>query len=169
MNLLDSKLDEQACGKCGVIVHGRTVRFRCPACGGENRPSRKTLPGGRARTESMREMTRQHRHLTIVTAPDERRPRTRGECKGAPRPCPWVSCRHHLALEVTRTGGLKEKFPGVELEDMPHTCSLDLADSGPMALDSVAYTLNVTAERVRQIEESALENLKPLVNREDIF
>ena len=28
------------------------------------------------------------------------RPLTRAECKDGPRPCPWVSCRHHLLLEV---------------------------------------------------------------------
>lgn len=31
---------------------------------------------------------------------NEQRPRTRGECKDGPRPCPWVSCRHHLLLEI---------------------------------------------------------------------
>jgi hypothetical protein len=29
-----------------------------------------------------------------------RRPRNRSECKDGPRPCPWVSCRYHLALDV---------------------------------------------------------------------
>jgi hypothetical protein len=28
------------------------------------------------------------------------RPRTRGDCQLEARPCPWVSCRHHLLLEI---------------------------------------------------------------------
>lgn len=39
------------------------------------------------------------------------RPRTLGECREEARPCPWVGCRHHLALEVaiprTRANGRK--------------------------------------------------------------
>jgi hypothetical protein len=32
------------------------------------------------------------------------RPRTRADCVGGPRPCPWVSCIHHLALRVQPNG-----------------------------------------------------------------
>lgn len=43
---------------------------------------------------------RSKRPLRLVrenpTAENEGRPRTRGECRGAERPCPWVSCRHSL-------------------------------------------------------------------------
>ncbi len=28
------------------------------------------------------------------------RPRTRAECRDEARPCPWVSCRHHLAIDI---------------------------------------------------------------------
>lgn len=34
------------------------------------------------------------------------RPTTRGECPIA-RPCPWVSCKHHLLLRVDKTGAIK--------------------------------------------------------------
>lgn len=30
---------------------------------------------------------------------------------GQARPCPWVGCRHHLLLEVTRSGGLSLNRP----------------------------------------------------------
>lgn len=33
------------------------------------------------------------------------RPRTRAECADSPRPCPWVSCRHHLAIELALVEG----------------------------------------------------------------
>jgi hypothetical protein len=33
------------------------------------------------------------------------RPMVRAECLHEARPCPWVSCRHHLLLEVAETNG----------------------------------------------------------------
>lgn len=84
---------------------------------------------------------------------EETRPKTRGECAGASRPCPWVSCKHHLYLDVDpETGAIKFNFPDVEPEDLIESCSLDLADRGGLVLEDVANTLNLTRERVRQIE-----------------
>ena len=34
------------------------------------------------------------------------RPRTRGDCVSGPRPCPWVGCKYHLALDLLTDGGL---------------------------------------------------------------
>ncbi len=39
------------------------------------------------------------------------RPSTRAECADAPRPCPWVSCRFNLALEVTAAGSIRLNGP----------------------------------------------------------
>jgi hypothetical protein len=36
------------------------------------------------------------------------RPKTRAECRDEARPCPWVSCRHHLLIEMAR---LRAKDP----------------------------------------------------------
>lgn len=86
------------------------------------------------------------------------RPRTRGECEDGPRPCPWVSCRHHLYLEVNdRT--VKINFPGLEIEELVETCALDVADRGGLSLEDVGPLINVTRERIRQIELSALAAL----------
>ena len=96
------------------------------------------------------------------------RPQTRGDCLTAERPCPWASCRHHLYLDVTDAGSLKINYPDLEVWEIPHTCSLDVAEKGspPGAgvgdgsrLEDVAQTLNLTRERVRQIEASALYKL----------
>ena len=84
------------------------------------------------------------------------RPRTRGECPEA-RPCPFVSCRHHLYLDVKPTGSLR--ILDAELEDLADTCSLDAADRGPLSLDAVAARLGITKERARQIEAQALRSL----------
>lgn len=46
---------------------------------------------------------------------------------------------------------MKITFPSLELEEMPATCSLDVADEGGATLEQVALLLNVTRERVRQI------------------
>lgn len=84
------------------------------------------------------------------------RPQTRGDCAGQPRPCPWVSCKHHLYLDVhPSSGAIRLNHPGVELEDMPETCALDIADRGISSLSVIAEHLGISHERVRQIEVQA--------------
>jgi len=79
------------------------------------------------------------------------------------RPCGFVSCRHHLYLGVNeRTGSIKLNFPGLEVWDLPESCALDVADRGEMTLEAVGELMNLTRERVRQLETSALEKLKAL-------
>lgn len=83
------------------------------------------------------------------------RPRTRADCVGGQRPCPWAGCRHHLALDVTDAGSLKVYRD--DLEAMPDTCSLDVADrSEGVTLETVAQILGLTREAVRLIERRAL-------------
>jgi len=71
-----------------------------------------------------------------------------------------VSCRHHLALKVnTETGTITHTWPGVELEDMPATCALDVAEGpqgGRMTFREVGDVLGLTWARVRQVEQAAL-------------
>lgn len=95
-----------------------------------------------------------------LDAPLER-PRTRGDCQGGPRPCPFVGCRHHNALDVTHMGGGNQVTLHREPEDLPagDSCSLDVADRGAHTLEETAQVLGVVRERVRQIEASALRKL----------
>ena len=94
--------------------------------------------------------------------PDEgvpARPRVRGDCAAVPRPCPFLSCKHHLYLDVSRrTGAIKLNFPDIEPHELPadRSCALDVADELGATLDSVGEAINVTKERVRQIETIAL-------------
>jgi hypothetical protein len=94
----------------------------------------------------------------LLDIADYRRPRTRGEC-GTERPCPWVSCKYNLYLDVRPTGSIKINWLG-DIEDMPESCVLDLADRGGLTLESVGAMLDITRERIRQVEASALEKLK---------
>lgn len=89
------------------------------------------------------------------------RPRTRAECRDQPRPCPWVSCRHHLYLETTETGSVVIRFPGIEPHELSESCALDVADRGPLGLDAVGEKLGgMHMERVRQVEAVALDKAR---------
>jgi hypothetical protein len=123
----------------------------------------------RARTLSVKQMRRERRRLGVADLDDAGdvmdapRPRFRLECEApwGERPCFYVGCRHHLAYDVNpRTGGLKENFPGQEIEELAETCALDVADRGGITLEEVAHLLNLTRERVRQIETAGLKKLK---------
>jgi hypothetical protein len=112
---------------------------------------------------------------------DEKRPRTRGDCKYGPRPCPWVSCRYHLVdLRVSARGhlGVGEHALGgnaspdevdafVEavadiIVARVDTCALDVTDRAPdgATLQRIAEALDCTRERIRQIETKASPALR---------
>lgn len=91
---------------------------------------------------------------------DAERPRTRAECEGGFRPCPFVSCRYHLYLDVTPPGNLRLNFPALEPWELRHSCALDIADEGGSTLAQVGEALQVTRERIRQLEGIALRKLR---------
>lgn len=92
---------------------------------------------------------------------DVERPRTRAECRDAPRPCPWVACKHHLYLDINpRTGSIKINFPDLEPWELEHTCALDVADGGGLTLEEIGVITNLTRERVRQVEVRGLLTLR---------
>ena len=93
------------------------------------------------------------------------RPRTRGDCINGPRPCPWISCRHHLYFSAIKRN-LHPAWPGLEPDEMSETCSLDVADRSETTLADIARLMNLSRERVRQLESDALakylKNMKRL-------
>lgn len=93
------------------------------------------------------------------------RPRTRGECVDGPRPCPYVSCQHHLYLDVTEAGSIKLNFPHLEVWELEETCALDVADRGGATLEDVGVIMNLTRERTRQIEVGAASQLERHLTR----
>lgn len=99
--------------------------------------------------------------LRLDSEPPPARPQTRAECADGPRPCPHVSCKHHLYLDVSPyTGTIKINFPDIEVWEMRVSCALDIADHGGMRLEDVGELMNVTRERARQIEIQALAKLE---------
>ncbi len=120
----------------------------------------------RARTENMQRTSgvERARQAAITSELLEglghiERPKTRGDCVGGQRPCPFVSCKYHLALEV-HEHAIKYNFPHVDVTDMNETCSLDVADHQGTTLEEVSELLNITRERVRQIERAALKRVQ---------
>jgi hypothetical protein len=89
------------------------------------------------------------------------RPKTRGDCETVHRPCPFVSCTHHLYLDVfERTGAIKLNFPDLEVWEMADSCALDVADRGGTTLEEAGALMNLTRERIRQLEVKALAKLE---------
>jgi len=98
------------------------------------------------------------------------RPKTRLDClPGGPneqRPCPWLSCKYHLGLEVSEAGTL---YVNPEWDDGRPTCSLDLvARNGKHTLEEVAMVFDLTRERVRQIEDRVQPRLRRKLERAGI-
>ncbi len=97
-----------------------------------------------------------------------RRPTTRADCIDGLRPCPFVACRHHLFFDLTdsnkhKTGVLeRQTLPNVEgpWQMMTQTCSIDVAKTGGRGYAEVGRLLNLSADRVRMVEASALAKLK---------
>lgn len=88
------------------------------------------------------------------------RPKTWGECCERVGPCPWISCRYHLALEVTETGRIVLTDPSVPPDEMQEPCALRIAQRGEQTLEQVATRLGVTRQRVQQLEGRALRRIR---------
>jgi hypothetical protein len=119
----------------------------------------------RARTISVKRMTKRELEIGRLLYPehDYEKPKSREECAGGARPCPYVSCKHHLFLDVSaRTGAIKLNFPDLEVWEMTETCALDIADRGGTTLEEVGAIMNLTRERIRQVEVKALAKLDAL-------
>lgn len=90
-------------------------------------------------------------------------PLTRADCADVPRPCPFVTCRWHLYLDVNAgSGNITLNFPDLEVDELQHSCCLDVADEGGVTLEQAGAALNITRERARQLEASALVKLRVL-------
>jgi hypothetical protein len=125
------------------------------------RRRRRTRP--RSKTIAMKRLTREELRVGALMYPpvDIARPTSRAECKEEMRPCPWVACKHHLYLDINpETGSIKINFPDLEPWELKHTCALDVAERGGITLEEVGEIMNLTRERIRQVEVRGLLKLK---------
>jgi hypothetical protein len=132
---------------------------------GDGRGKRRRRSRARARTISIRRLSKTELNLGRMMYPEEQywRPETRGECADMERPCPFVSCKYHLYIDVHPVrGSIKINFPDIEVWEMTDTCALDIADRGGITLEEVGEIMNLTRERVRQVETQGLAKLQGL-------
>ncbi len=115
----------------------------------------KTIPTRRLSKDEIAELRRTLAEL------EESRPELREDCRTAERPCPYVSCKYHLYLDINpEIGSIKINFPDLEVWEMSETCALDVADRGGITLEEVGELLNLTRERIRQVEVFGLDKLR---------
>ena len=125
------------------------------------RRRRRTRP--RSKTIAMKRLTREELRVGALMYPpvDIARPKSRSECSEEMRPCPWVACKHHLYLDINpETGSIKINFPELEPWELKNTCALDVAEKGGITLEEVGEIMNLTRERIRQVEVRGLLKLK---------
>lgn len=123
---------------------------------------RKRRSRARARTISIRRLSKTELNRGKMLYPENEywKPRTRADCVDMERPCPYVSCKYHLYIDVHPVrGSIKVNFPDVEVWEMTETCALDVADRGGITLEEVGEIMNLTRERVRQVETAGLAKL----------
>jgi hypothetical protein len=132
----------------------------------------------RSKTMSRKEMARELRRQRLAGTMDadelmllqelsSNRPKTRADCISSPRPCVFVSCKYNLYLDVNpETGSIKLNFPDKELFDLEHTCALDVAEKGGITLEEVGEIMNLTRERIRQVETRGLEKVRDATEAE---
>jgi len=126
---------------------------------------RKRRNRARAHTISIRRLSKAElrRGRELYPETDYWRPKTRAECVDMERPCPYVSCKYHLYIDVHPVrGSIKINFTDVEVWEMTETCALDIADRGGITLEEVGEIMNLTRERVRQVETAGLAKLAAL-------
>lgn len=132
----------------------------------------------RSKTMSRKEMARELRRqrlqgtmdpedLELLRELTANRPKTRADCVNSPRPCVFVSCKYNLYLDVNpETGSIKLNFPDKELFDLEYTCALDVAEKGGITLEEVGEIMNLTRERIRQVETRGLEKVRTATEAE---
>lgn len=122
--------------------------------------------GVRASTIPVKRITKEQRLLYRALYPEAEteywRPATRADCAMVRRPCPYVTCKYHLYLDINPlTGSIKLNFPDREPWEITESCALDVAGRGGITLEEAGQITNLTRERIRQVELRCLAKLRP--------
>ncbi len=92
------------------------------------------------------------------------RPTSRAECApenvGALRPCPFVSCRHHLYLEVGDNGNIHRNHAGKQPWELVESCSLDVAARGPSGARAMGPILGMTRQGAQNCINDAVDSYR---------
>lgn len=151
---------EKWCGPCRDKAADADKHEKC------NR-MRKLLPNIRSKY-AIKSVLEEAKKTDRILAKYER-PRTRGDCLSggcnAERPCPFVSCKYHLGIDVTEKGKVSVPI-GMEPWEVPFTCALDIADMGGLdSYDAAGDIMLLTRERVRQIADVAYGKIEGIDRR----
>ena len=116
------------------------------ATASDNDPGLKRKGKRRSKTIPRKQMMRERKKMQVdpklLELADQVRPKTRDHCLRMERPCLFVSCKHHLYLDVAARGG--------------------------MTLEEVGEILNLTRERIRQVEATGLQKLLELTGDNEL-
>lgn len=84
------------------------------------------------------------------------------------RPCINLLCRYHLGVDIDPAGNLTLMAP--DPTEMAETCALDFADRHELGapLDAVSEAMNLSRERVSQIEHRGSAKIRLAMGRESI-
>lgn len=163
-----SRRRQRPCAWCGAV--GVRFKFCSMACAlAAKLAAKPLLPTrvARGRPPPVKLGRRQLSANPAVPVDDYPRPRTWGECCSirvwCPRcerqhlrgdlpricecgarlvwRCPWVGCRHHRYLDVSRAGSITYNFPHLQPLEIPEPCGLDLGQRGyPAIADYLGFT-----------------------------
>lgn len=98
-------------------------------------------------------------------------PATRAACEpggsNAERPCPFVSCKWHLYLDVNpQSGAIKFNFPNLEVHELSETCALDVAErarvNDGLSGEIVGALVNITRTCVQHFEHRFTDRVRAL-------
>lgn len=137
-----------------------------PSPGGYRRRTRR-----RGTTISVVRITKDQLELGRALYPETGywKPTTRADCAGIERPCPFVGCKHNLYLDVNpTTGSIKLNFPDLEPWEMEESCALDVAERCGITFEEIGEVMNLTRERIRQVELSCLDKIRSEADTEEI-
>jgi hypothetical protein len=108
----------------------------------------------------------------FCTPRDPDAPKKRSDCLKS-RPCPFVACRYNLYLDVLENGSIKFNHKGKSPLEVPpdQSCVFDcIKDQQGLTFREIAKLLGgVSRERIRQINDKAIEHLEAKRDSGELF